>query len=237
MLSVIIPAYNEAQRLPTTLVRVREYLQGAGEPYEVLVVDDGSADDTVAIAEKAASTWPQLRVLRLAMNTGKGAAVREGMLAATGEHRLFSDADLSTPIEELPKLRARLGGSCHVAIASRAMRDSKVEVHQPGRREMMGRVYNRLLRVVALPGLRDTQCGFKVFTGTAAVACFTPLKTLRFGFDAEVLLRARRHGWTIAEVPVRWQHREDSRVSPFRDSARVLYDTLRLRITVRGRRD
>jgi dolichyl-phosphate beta-glucosyltransferase len=237
VLSVIVPAFNEAQRLPATLVRVREYLDGRAEEYEVLVVDDGSVDDTAAIAEAAAQSWPRMRVLRLPTNTGKGAAVRAGMLAATGEHRVFSDADLSTPIEELPKLRARLGGACHVAIASRALPESRVEVHQPGRREMMGRVYNRLLRVFALPGLKDTQCGFKAFTATAAVACFTPLQTLRFGFDAEVLLRARRCGWTIAEVPVRWQHREDSRVSPFRDSARVLYDMLRLRITVRRRRD
>jgi dolichyl-phosphate beta-glucosyltransferase len=108
-----------------------------------------------------------------------------------------------------------------------------VEVHQPGRREMIGRAYNRMLRLVALPGLHDTQCGFKVFTSTAAVACFGPLRTLRFGFDAEVLLRARRSGWTIAEVPVRWQHKEDSRVSPMRDSVHVFYDTMRLRFTVR----
>jgi dolichyl-phosphate beta-glucosyltransferase len=158
------------------------------------------------------------------------------MLQAHGEHRAFSDADLSTPIEELPRLRERLRGRCHVAIASRAVPGANVEVHQPGRREMMGRVYNRLLRATALPGLRDTQCGFKVFTAAAAVVCFTPLRTLRFGFDAEVLLRARREGWVIAEVPVRWQHREDSRVNPVRDSARVLYDALRLRFTVRRSR-
>ena len=152
---------------------------------------------------------------------------------AHGEHRAFSDADLSTPIEELPRLRERLNDEYQVAIASRALPGSSVEVHQPGRREMMGRAYNRILRAVALPGLHDTQCGFKVFTAEAAVACFEPLRTMRFGFDAEVLLRARRHGWKVAEVPVRWQHKEDSRVSPVRDSARVFYDTLRLRFTVR----
>jgi dolichyl-phosphate beta-glucosyltransferase len=233
MLSLIIPAFNEAERLPATLVRVREYLDGAGEEYEVLVVDDGSRDDTAKVAEASMPGWPQVRVLRLEQNTGKGAAVRLGMLEAVGEHRAFSDADLSTPIEELPRLRERLTDKCQVAIASRALPDSNVEVHQPGRREMMGRAYNRLLRMVALPGLRDTQCGFKVFTATAAVVCFEPLRTLRFGFDAEVLLRARRQGWTVAEVPVRWMHKEDSRVSPLRDASHVFYDMLRLRFTVR----
>jgi glycosyltransferase involved in cell wall biosynthesis len=230
MLSVVIPAYNEGHRLPRTLVRIREYLDAQNEDYEVIVVDDGSRDDTAFLAESAEQEWPQLGVIRLGVNMGKGAAVRAGMLRARGEHRAFTDADLSTPIDELPRLREHLGGGCQVAIASRALPSSTIDVHQPGRRETMGRMYNRMLRAVALPGLHDTQCGFKVFTATAAVACFEPLKTLRFGFDAEVLLRARRRGWMVAEVPVRWSHMEDSRVSPLRDSARTLLDLLRLRI-------
>lgn len=230
MLSVIIPAYNEAQRLPPTLDRARRYLDAQDEAYEVIVVDDGSRDETAQVADDAARGWPQLSVIRLGRNEGKGAAVRAGMLRARGEHRLFTDADLSTPIDELPRLRKHLGGRCQVVIASRALPLSQIDVHQPGRRETMGRMYNRLLRVVALPGLHDTQCGFKVFTAAAASACFEPLKTMRFGFDAEVLLRARRHGWTVAEVPVRWSHMEDSRVSPLRDSARTLVDLLRLRL-------
>src|SRR5207245_5237723 len=136
----------------------------------------------------------------------KGAAVRAGMLTAGGDPRLFTDADLSTPIDELPRLREQLHGRCAVAIASRALPLSQIDVHQPGRREAMGRMYNRLLRVAALPGLRDTQCGFKLFTAKAAVACFEPLRTLGFGFDAEVLLRGRRQGWTVAAVRVRWCH-------------------------------
>ncbi len=233
MLSIVVPAYNEAQRLPATLTRMRAYLDGRDEPYEVLVVDDGSSDGTLALARKAAEDWPQLQVLSLAQNTGKGAAVRLGMLTAKGEHRVFSDADLSTPIEQVEELRARLTGNCAVAIASRALPESQIDVHQPGRREVMGRTYNRLLRLSALRGLHDTQCGFKAFTADAAVACFEPLRTLRFGFDAEVLLRARRLGWTVAEVPVRWEHKEDSRVSALRDSAGVLYDLVRLRFIVR----
>lgn len=230
MISVVVPAYNEGQRIPATLTRLREYLDWAGEEYEVIVVDDGSEDDTVARTRAVADGWPQLSVRGLERNEGKGAVVRVGMLAACGEHRLFSDADLSTPIEELPGLRARLGGRCAVAIASRAVPGATVEVHQPGRREMMGRAYNRLVQLLLLPGLHDTQCGFKVFTAEAAVACFQPLRTRGFGFDVEVLLLARRHGWEVAEVPVRWGHREDSRVSALRDSWRVLLDLLRLRL-------
>jgi dolichyl-phosphate beta-glucosyltransferase len=233
VLSVIVPAYNEEQRLPATLARMREYLDGRDEEYEVLVVDDGSADGTLALAHRIADDWPQMRVLALERNTGKGAAVRLGMLTATGEHRVFSDADLSTPIEEMERLRARLQGRCTVAIASRALPESTIAVHQPGRREVMGRTYNRMLRVAALRGLHDTQCGFKAFTAESAVACFAPLRTLRFGFDAEVLLRARRLGWTVAEVPVRWEHKEDSRVSALRDSFGTLWDLLRLRFIVR----
>jgi dolichyl-phosphate beta-glucosyltransferase len=233
VLSVIVPAYNEEQRLPATLVRMREYLDGRDEEYEVLIVDDGSADATLAISRKIADSWPQVQVLALGENSGKGAAVRLGMLTARGQHRVFSDADLSTPIEEMERLRARLQGRCAVAIASRALPDSRIAVHQPGLREVMGRAYNVMLRVAALRGLHDTQCGFKAFTAECAIACFEPLRTLRFGFDAEVLLRARRLGWTVAEVPVRWEHKEDSRVSALRDSFGTLWDLLRLRFIVR----
>ncbi|HWW08817.1 MAG TPA: dolichyl-phosphate beta-glucosyltransferase [Candidatus Acidoferrales bacterium] len=233
LLSVVVPAYNEADRLPASIVEMRRYLDSLGEEYEVLVVDDGSRDNTVEVVREAGRCWPQLQVIAQGVNLGKGGAVRTGMLAARGELRLFSDADLSTPMEELAKLRERIGGRCQIAIASRALPGSIIEEHQPGRREMIGRSYNRLLRVLALPGLRDTQCGFKLFTAEAAVACFEPLKTLRFGFDAEVLLRGRRHGWVIAEVPVRWRHREDSRVSPLRDSARTLYELVTLRFNAR----
>jgi dolichyl-phosphate beta-glucosyltransferase len=228
-LSLVVPAYNEALRLPASLQRMREYLDAGGEPYEVIVVDDGSADGTVGVAERVAAEWPELAVARLALNTGKGAAVRMGLLRARGAHRAFSDADLSTPIDELPRLRGHLDGVCQIAIASRDVPGSRIEVHQPAWREFMGRTYNRLLRLLVLPGIRDTQCGFKVFTADAAVVLFEPLHTMRFGFDAEVLLRARRRGMAIAEVPVRWRHVEESRVDSVGASIRMLYDLLRLR--------
>jgi glycosyltransferase involved in cell wall biosynthesis len=228
-LSLVIPAYNEARRLPPTLERIRRYLDDGGESYEVIVVDDGSDDGTAATAGAMAAGWPELHVVKLPANLGKGAAVREGMLRARGAFRAFSDADLSTPIEELPRLREHLNGDCHAAIASRDAPGSDIQVHQPRWRELMGRTYNRVLRALVLPGIRDTQCGFKVFTAEAVVACFGPLKTFRYGFDAEVLLRVRRHGWTIAEVPVRWRHVEESRVGGIGDATRMLYDLLRLR--------
>ena len=231
MLSLVVPAYDEADRLPPSLERIRAYLDGSGEEYEVIVVDDGSSDCTAEVAERSAASWPQLQVLRLTENIGKGGAIRAGMLRARGDQRAFSDADLSTPIDNLPKLRSQLSGRCHVAIASRAAPGARVAVHQQRRRELMGKTYNRILRLVALPGIRDSQCGFKVFTADAAVSCFEPLRTMRFGFDAEVLVRARRMGWTIAEVPVSgWRHVEASRVHPLRDSSRMLLDLMLLRL-------
>jgi dolichyl-phosphate beta-glucosyltransferase len=234
MLSIVVPAYNEALRLPRTLDQMRHHLDATGEEYEVIVVDDGSDDGTAEEVERRAESWAQLSVVRLPVNTGKGAAVREGMLRARGEQRAFSDADLSAPLEELARLRTRLVGDCHAAIASRGLPDSNIEVHQPRPREFAGRTYNRLLRLLVLPGIRDSQCGLKVFTANAAVTCFTPLRTRRFGFDAEVLLRVRRQGWSIAEVPVRWRHVEASRVTASRDAPLMLLDLLRLRF---GRSD
>jgi dolichyl-phosphate beta-glucosyltransferase len=230
VLSIVVPAYNEADRLPGSLQRTRDYFDAAGEDYEVIVVDDGSSDDTYNATMVLCDQWPQLKVIRFERNRGKGAAVRAGMLAASGEHRLFSDADLSTPLEELPKLRATLQGDVTVAIASRGLAESQIDVHQEKRRELMGRTYNRLLQLIVLPGVHDSQCGFKVFTAAAALACFEPLRTMRFGFDAEVLLRARAYGWTIAEVPVRWRHVEASRVNSVRDASRMLFDLVLLRL-------
>jgi dolichyl-phosphate beta-glucosyltransferase len=234
VLSIVVPAYDESSRLPGSLARMREHFDAQGEEYEVIVVDDGSGDDTYAASQALAQDWPQLTVLHLDRNRGKGAAVREGMLHARGEHRLFTDADLSTPLDELPRLRDKLRGDTRVAIASRGLAESRIEVHQQKRRELMGRTYNRLLQLLVLRGVHDSQCGFKVFTAEAAVACFEPLRTMRFGFDAEVLVRAQAHGWRIAEVPVRWHHVEASRVNSVRDSSRMLWDLLRLRLR-RGR--
>ncbi len=229
MISLIVPAFNEEERLPASLASLRSFLDQAGEDYEVIVVDDCSTDRTCSVVEAAARDWPQLSLLRSDVNGGKGAALSKGMLAAHGEHRAFSDADMSTPISELPRLRERLVGNCTVAIASRALPESRVLVEQPRRRVMMGRVYNRLLQLAALPGLHDTQCGFKVFTAEAANVCFSDLRSKRFGFDAEVLVKALNQGWEIAEVPVEWANDDATRVSAVRDSAQMLVELYHLR--------
>ncbi len=168
-------------------------------------------------------------MIRLGRNQGKGAAVRAGMLQARGDHRLFTDADLSTPIDELPQLRAQLHDRCAVAIASRALPLSQIDVHQPGRRETMGRMYNRLLRVVALPGLHDTQCGFKLFTAEAAQLSFEPSRLEGFSFDVETLFVARLRGLRIAEVPVTWRNDAASRVGPL-NGLRAFLDLGKIRV-------
>jgi dolichyl-phosphate beta-glucosyltransferase len=222
-LSVIIPAYNEAERLPPTLRRVREYLDARGGTYEIVVVDDGSRDETVARAEASG-----VRVLRNGVNRGKGYSVRHGMLAAHGKRRLMTDADLSTPMEELPRLLARMDEGYGVVIASRALPGSNLEVRQPWYRENVGRVFNLCVRLLALPGLQDTQCGFKLFSAEAARDAFTAARMDGFSFDVEALFLARRHGHRIAEIPVTWRNDAASRVGPFTGFL-AFVDLLRIR--------
>ena len=236
-LSIVIPAYNEETRLPGCLQAVRSHMSARKGPYEVIVVDDGSRDSTPRLLETIVGGWPELRVLRLAANRGKGAAVREGMLRAAGRLRLFSDADLSTPLEEMAKLRAAIEGGAEVAIASRVVEGAVITEHQPRHREALGRTYNLLLRTLVLPGLHDTQCGFKMFTARAAEICFSHLRAERFGFDAEVLWRARANSLPIAEVPVVWRNDSGTRVSSLRDGAKMLADLARLAWEVRTHRD
>ena len=225
-LSVVIPAFNEAHRLPATLARVGEHLAAQGRPHEILVVDDGSSDGT---ADVARSVGADVRVLRHEPNRGKGYAVRRGMLAATGARRLMTDADLSTPIEELARLEAELDRGWDVAIGSRAVAGARVEVHQPAYREAMGRVFNVLVQVLLLPGLADTQCGFKLFTAGAADAAFRACRLDGFSFDVEALYVARLRGLRIAEVPVVWRNDAATRVS-LGGGGTAFLDLLRIRI-------
>jgi dolichyl-phosphate beta-glucosyltransferase len=224
-LSVVIPAFNEAERLPPTLERVRAYLDGRARPYEILVVDDGSSDDTVARAQAAGGD--RVQVLRNGANRGKGYSVRHGMLAARGARRLMTDADLSTPIEELERLAARMDEGFDVVIASRALPQSRIEVHQGAFRENMGRAFNLLVRALVVPGLRDTQCGFKLFTAAAAEAAFSRGRLDGFAFDVEALFIARRRGFKVAELPVVWRNDAATRVGwwkgfvAFADLARI----------------
>ncbi len=234
-LSVVIPAYNEARRLPGTLQRLRAYFTSRSIAVEVLVVDNRSSDGTAAAG--AAVDWPAIRIVEEAARAGKGAAVRTGMLAAQGQYVLFSDADLSTPIEEVDALLTAIHAGADVAIASRGLPASRVEVHQPWYRERMGKTFNALVQLLVLRGIKDTQCGFKCFRAAAVGPLFEPLQTAGFGFDVEVLARACDLGFQIAEVPTRWINSPDSRVRPGVDSVRMFLELLAIRRRLgRGRR-
>jgi glycosyltransferase involved in cell wall biosynthesis len=215
-ISIIVPAYNEQSRLPESLRRIEQYLAaGDWAFHEILVVDDGSGDNTVEVARAVASTNPAIRILSNPGNRGKGYSVRHGMLEARGEWRLFTDADLSSPVEELPKLWNAASHGAEIAIGSRALDRSLIGVHQPGLRESAGKVFNEVMRLLVGLDISDTQCGFKLFRGDVAKAVFSRQLLERFGFDVEVLFIAKQHGFRIAEVPVRWNHVEGSKVGMF----------------------
>ena len=209
-LSVVIPAFNEEKRLPQTLAAVLPFLRRRGETFEVVVVDDGSTDRTVEVAQAAG---PEVRVLRNPGNRGKGYSVRNGMLNAIGQWRLMTDADLSTPIEDLDTLKAALDEGAEIAIASRAITGANVLKHQSAAREISGRFFNRIVRALHLPGIKDTQCGFKLFSAAAAEAAFRDSRLDGFAFDVEALVLARRAGFGIREVAVTWRNDEQTRVS------------------------
>jgi len=225
-LSVVIPAYNEERRLPGTLRSIVEYLRPRGAPFEVLVVDDGSTDGTAAAVEAFGDQ--SVHLLRGALNRGKGHAVRTGMLKATGGRRLMTHADLSTPIADLRGLEDALGRGFDIAIGSRALPASNVEVRQGALREGMGRVFNVGVRLLLLRDLRDTQCGFKLFTAEAAQAAFSASRLDGFCFDVETLVVARQRGLRIAEVPVTWRNDAATRVG-LAKGARAFADLVRIR--------
>ena len=229
-LSIVIPAYNESADIEATMGAAVACLRELGVDGEVLVVDDGSSDDTAALVARFAEAHPMVRLVRNERNRGKGYSVRRGVLEAKGEWILFADADESTPFSEAGKLLAALrSGAADVAIGSRALPDSDVARPQPWPRRLMGWVFRNLVRLLVMRGLRDTQCGFKAFRRGAAREVF-PRQTLDgFAFDVEVLFIARRLGYRVAEVPVRWLDSHDSRVHPLRDPARMFADLLRIR--------
>jgi dolichyl-phosphate beta-glucosyltransferase len=236
-ISIIIPAYNEQNRLPATLETVIAYLRQAPWAFsEIVVVDDGSADGTVAVAEYLRAQYASLRVLRNPGNRGKGYAVRHGMRECRGEWALFTDADLSTPIEELEKLwRMARDENAQVAVGSRALDRALIGVHQSWFRENAGRLFNLMMRIVTGLPFHDTQCGFKLFEANAARDIFGRQLLDGFGFDVEVLFLARRLGYRALEVPVKWNDVVGTKVSTLRGLTAFL-DPLRVRWNeVRGR--
>jgi len=227
-LSVVIPAYNEEKRLPRTLARVRGYLRDAHPASEVIVVDDGSTDDTAEVVAQWQKEMPELRLVSNGRNRGKGYSVRNGMLEARGRVALFTDADLSAPIEEAEKLLAALEAA-DIAIGSRAVDRSLIAVHQSRARELAGILFNWTVRLFTGLRFQDTQCGFKAFAMPEARIIFEQQQIEDFGFDPEILFLAERHGLRSVEVPVRWAHDRATKVHVARDSARMFLDLLRIR--------
>ncbi len=227
--SIVIPAYNESARIRATLDRVLAHIADRHWDAEVLVVNDGSRDDTAWIVENYAAQHPSLRLLQNPGNRGKGYSVRNGMLHASGEILLFSDADLSSPIEEADKLFAALEAGADVAIGSRWLRAELQTQRQSLHRQLFGRIFNVALRIVLGLPYRDTQCGFKAFTRRAAQDIFPRQHIERWGFDPEILFLARKFGMKVEEVPVKWAHSAGTRINPVRDGIRMFIEMLRVR--------
>jgi dolichyl-phosphate beta-glucosyltransferase len=231
-LTVVVPAYNEADRLPPTLAQIVRHLESSSRwrPAEVLVVDDGSVDGTAEVTGAVErSAHVRLRTLSHPQNLGKGAAVRTGFRHSAGDQILLSDADLSSPIDQLEVLAAG-GPDDAIRIGSRAVDRTLIAVRQPSYRDLMGRVFNLGVRALLLPGILDTQCGFKLFPGDLGRSLAAVQRIDGFAFDVELLYLARLWGAAVVEVPVRWSHVEASRVSPVRHSSQMLRDLLALRL-------
>lgn len=226
-LSLVIPAFNEEGRLPETLRQVRDFAAAQSRPLEVLLVDNASRDRTADLARSAAAEMPYLRLLSEPVR-GKGAAVRAGALAAAGEYVFFADADLSMSLAEVPRFLPPLLHGADLAIASREAAGA-VRYDEPILRHLLGRAFNLLVRMTTLPGIYDTQCGFKCFTRQAAQELFRAQRISDWTFDVELLVLARRRGYRIVEVPIHWRYQPNSRVNPLRDSWRMLGGLWRVR--------
>lgn len=226
-LSIVVPAYNEASRIVSTLEQVRDCMAVQSYSWEVAVVDDGSIDDTAALVRKFAEGNPGFRLIE-APHGGKGWAVRRGMTAVRGEYRFLCDADLSMPIEQIARFLPPDLEGFDVAIGSREAEGSR-RFEEPQARHRMGRFFNVLVRWLAVPGVDDTQCGFKCFTGAAAQQLFSQQKLNGFAFDVEVLFMARKRRMKVVEVPIDWHYRSESKVRPLLDSLLMARDVLLIR--------
>ena len=234
-LSIIVPAYNEEQRLAPTLERLHTFLSTQQLRYEIVVVDDGSKDGTCAVVENAMLHIPHLRLERQVPNQGKGAAVRRGMLAARGQIRVMCDADCSMPPEQLPKLLAPItAGRTEIAIGSRYAEGAKTDVKQPLYRVLWSRLANKVIQRQLVPGIRDTQCGFKAFTAEAARDLFSRGQINGWAFDLEILALARKRGFAIEEVGVEWMDDNRSRINPLKDMYKVIREAITIKRNLRS---
>ena len=228
-LSIVIPAYNEESRIEPTIRDIVGYCRHRGRSFELILVDDGSRDGTTAKGRSVAQDTPELRVIRLASNHGKGYAVRTGVINALGATVLFADADGSTPISEIERLEAALAAGADLAVGSRELRADGVRVQAKLYRRFMGRTFHRLVKWLADVGVSDTQCGFKLFRDSVAHDLFSRMLMNGFSFDVELLVMAKRRGYCVAEVPVNWSHQPGSKVRLTRDSLRMAMDLFRIR--------
>ena len=234
--SIIIPAYNEATRLPRYLEEVASYFDRRGQTYEIVVVDDGSTDATGALVREVGRAHPTVRLLRFPENAGKGRAVRAGMTACRGELRLMADADGATPIVELERLEAAIAKGADVAVGSRARPDGTVVRHTRLHRRLVGNVFNLIVRTLGVWDVVDTQCGFKLFRGAVADELFAEVRTLGYGFDVEILMLAQQRGYRIAEVPINWTDQPGSKVGVLRHGPEMLGEILVARWRLARRR-
>lgn len=227
-ISIVIPAYNEERRIVRTLEAITAFLDRKSYGSEVIVVDDGSSDGTVAAVAAMSAKLPRIKIVRNDENMGKGHSVKRGVMEAEGDLIFFTDADLSTPIEALdsflPEIREH-----DIVIGSRAIKGANIVLHEPVYREILGRIFSLLVRSLCVPGFTDTQCGAKLFRREAAKAIFPRQRLSRFAFDVELLYLARLCGYKVKEIPVDWYYSTDTRVRPFRDGIKMLFDLIRIR--------
>ena len=233
MITIVIGAYNEEKRIKKSLFEIYNYFEKKLLDFEIIVVNDGSVDHTDEVLQEIALEMPKLKIISYGPNKGKGFALLTGVLSSRGDLVLISDADLSTPIEEVENLTAFIASKgFEIAIGSRALPLSRIIEKQPWWRQGMGKIFNQIVKIVVLSEFQDTQCGFKLFRGQVARRLFDELKTERFAFDVEILARAKKRGRRIAEVPVKWINSAQSKVNPIVDSLTMIRDLIRIRLAL-----
>lgn len=228
-LSIVIPAYNEVKRIGKTIDKILHYVNNQKYPYEIIIIDDGSVDETAGVVMKFIKNNEHIKLLNNKTNTGKGYCIKKGILEANGKYVLFTDADLSTPVEEVEKLLSQLEKGYDIAIGSRSLAGSNIILRQPLYRELMGKVFNKFVRIFAVKEFVDTQCGFKLFRRDAARIIFKEQRLNGFAFDVEILYLARKNGFKIKEVPIKWINSPDSKVSPISSSIGMFFDLLKIK--------